>query len=129
MLACHGEYTLRVKLSKLLESIRVVLQWIPAHYDISGNKKADELAIRGHSMQQENLSITIEQKKTITKNMFQFKMIHDDYHKLDRAGPVIQIRLRTWHNRLNAHMNKKMKLVPSSMCTCIYYIDVRIILI
>ena len=64
-------------------------------------------------MQQENLPITIKPKKTIIKNMFRVKTIHDDYHKLDRAGQVFLIRLRTGHNRLNAHMNKKMKLAPS----------------
>ena len=117
-LACHGEHELRVKLSKLIESRRVVLQWIPAHCGISGNEKADELAKRGANMQQENLPITIKQKKTIIKNMFRVKTIHDDYHKLDRAGQVILLRLRTGHNRLNAHMYKKMKLVPSSMCIC-----------
>ena len=69
-------------------------------------------------MQQENLPITIKQKNTIIKNMFRVKTIHDDYHKLDRAGHVILIRLRTGHNRLNAHMYKKMKLVASSMCIC-----------
>ena len=69
-------------------------------------------------MQQENLPITIKQKKTIIKNMFRVKTIHDDYHKLDRAGKVILLRLRTGHNRLNAHMYKKMKLAPSSMCIC-----------
>ena len=83
MLACHGEHELRVKLSKLIESSRVVLQWIPAHCGISGNEKADELAKRGANMQQENLPITIKQKKTIIKNMFRVKKIHDDYHKLD----------------------------------------------
>ena len=117
-LACHGEHELRVKLSKLIESRRVVLQWIPAHCGISGNEKADELAKRGANMQQENLPITIKQKKTIIKNMLRVKTIHDDYHKLDRAGQVILLRLRTGHNRLNAHMYKKMKLVPSSMCIC-----------
>ena len=117
-LACHGEHELRVKLSKLIESRRVVLQWIPAHCGISGNEKVDELAKRGANMQQENLPITIKQKKTIIKNMFRVKTIHDDYHKLDRAGQVILLRLRTGHNRLNAHMYKKMKLVPSSMCIC-----------
>ena len=118
-LACHGEHELlRVKLSKLIESRRVVLQWIPAHCGTSGNEKADELAKRGANMQQENLPITIKQKKTIIKNMFRVKKIHDDYHhKLDRAGQVIPI-LRTGHNRLNAHMYKKMKLVLSSMCIC-----------
>ena len=117
-LACHGEHELRVKLSKLIEGRRVVLQWIPAHCGISGNEKADELAKRGANMQQENLPITIKQKKTIIKNMFRVKTIHDDYHKLDRAGQVILLRLRTGHNRLNAHIYKKMKLVPSSMCIC-----------
>ena len=117
-LACHGEHELRVKLSKLIESRRVVLQWIQAHCGISGNEKADELAKRGANMQQENLPITIKQKKTIIKNMIRVKTIHDDYHKLDRAGQVILLRLRTGHNRLNAHMYKKMKLVPSSMCIC-----------
>ena len=89
-LACHGEHELRVKLSKLIESRRVVLQWIPAHCGISGNEKADEqqlgrqqdeLAKRGANVQQENLPITIKQKKTIIKNMFRVKTIHDDYHK------------------------------------------------
>ena len=112
-LACHGEHELRVKLSKIIESRRVVIQWIPAHCGISGNEKADELAKRGATMQQENLPITIKQKKTIIKNMFRVNTIHDDYHKLDRAGQVILIRLRTGHNRLNAHMYKKMKMVPS----------------
>ena len=36
-LARHGEYELRVKLSKLIESRMVVLQWIPAHCGINGN--------------------------------------------------------------------------------------------
>ena len=65
-----------------------------------------------------NIPITIMQKKTIIKNMFLVKKIHDDHHKLDRAGQVILIRLRMGHNRRNAYMNKKMKLVPSAMCIC-----------
>ena len=62
-------------------------------------------------MQQENIPITIKQKKTNIKNMFRVKTIHDDYHKLDRAGQVILLRLRTGHNRLNAHMYKKCVFV------------------
>ena len=117
-LALHGEYELRVKQSKLIESRRVVQQWIPVHCGISGNEKADELAKRKANIQQENLSITMKQRKTIVKNMFRVKKIHDDYHKLDRAGQVILVCLRTGHNRLDVHMNKKMKLVPSSICIC-----------
>ena len=97
VLACHGGHELRVKLSKLIESRRIVLQWIPSHCGISGNEKADEFAKRGANMQQENLPITIK-RKTIIKNMFRVKTIHDNYHKLDRAGQVILIRLRTGHN-------------------------------
>ena len=56
-LACHGEYALRVKLSKLLESRRAVIQLVPSHRGISGNEMADELAKRRANMQQENLPI------------------------------------------------------------------------
>ena len=59
----------------------------------------------------------MKRNKTITKNYFCVKKIHDDCHTLDRAGKVILIRMRTGHNRLNTHINKKMKLVPSTMCT------------
>ena len=52
-LARHGEYELRVTLSKIIKSRRVVLQWIPAHCGISGIEKANELAKRGAKMQQE----------------------------------------------------------------------------
>ena len=62
---------------------------------MSGNEKADELAKRGANMQQENLPITTKQEKANIKNMFRVKTLHDDYHKLDRAGQVILIRLRT----------------------------------
>ena len=97
-LSWHGEYTLRVKLSKLIENRIVVLQWIPAHFRISGNEKADKLAKRGASMQQESLPITVKQKKIIIKHMFRVKKMHDAYHTLDRVVQVILIRLRTGHN-------------------------------
>ena len=106
-LACHGEevpdYTLRVKLSRLLEKRGVVQQWISAHCGISSNEKADELAKRGASMKEK---ITIKLKETIIKNMFRVKNIYDDYHRLVSAGQVILIRLRTEHNRLNFPMNR-----------------------
>ena len=60
----------------------------------------------------------LKEEQTCSKNMFRVKKIQDDYYKLDRAGQVILIRLCTGNNRPNAHVNKKMKLVPTSMCIC-----------
>ena len=106
------------KLYNILEHRRVVLQWIPAHCGVKGNEHADRLAKQGANMEQEELLITLKQKKTIMKNMFRAKRIPDDYHTLDRAGQVTLLRLRTGHNRLNSHMHRKMNLVPSPLCTC-----------
>ena len=49
-------------------------------------------------------------KKTIIKNMFRVEKIHDYYHKINIAGQFIRTRRRTGQNRLNTHMNRKMKL-------------------
>ena len=42
----------------------------------------------------------------------------DSIHKLNRPEQVILFRLRTGHNRLNAHMYKKFKVGESEMCPC-----------
>ena len=39
-------------------------------------------------------------------------------HKLNRPEQVILFRLRTGHNRLNAHMYNKFKVGESEMCAC-----------
>ena len=44
-----------------------------------------------HATRNMQLQKTIKQKKTIIKNIFRVKTIHEDYHKLDRAGQVILI--------------------------------------
>ena len=38
--------------------------------------------------------------------------------KLNRAEQVILFRLRTGHNRLNAHMYNKLKVCESEVCPC-----------
>ena len=42
----------------------------------------------------------------------------DGYHLLSRKQQVILVRLRTGHNRLNSHIHRKLKLVPSPTCPC-----------
>ena len=42
----------------------------------------------------------------------------DSLHKLNRTEEVILFRLRTGHNRLNAHMYNKFKVGESEMCPC-----------
>ena len=69
-------------------------------------------------MEQDDLTITLTQKKIIMKNRFKEKKIPDDYHILDRAGQVTIICLHTGHNRLNSHMNIRVNLVPPPPCTC-----------
>ena len=68
-------------------------------------------------MTQHGNPITLAEKKTIIKHSFKTKKIHDNYHKLDRAGQVIILRLRTGHNRLNSHMHKTMKYEASTIAT------------
>ena len=49
-----------------------------------------------------------------------WKQQHPNYslHKLNRTEQVILYRLRTGHNRLNAHMYNKFKVGESEMCPC-----------
>ena len=117
-LAQHGEHYLRCKLYIILEQRRVILQWIPAHCGIKGNKHADRLAIQGANMEQDELPVIFKQKKAIMKNRIRAKKIPDDYHTLDRAAQATLICLRTGQNRLNSHMHRRMNLVASLLCTC-----------
>ena len=42
----------------------------------------------------------------------------DAYHQLSRPEQVAIVRRASGHNRLNAHMYRKNKLVPSPLCPC-----------
>ncbi|KAK7092453.1 hypothetical protein V1264_008193 [Littorina saxatilis] len=97
---------------------RVVLQWIPAHCGIPGNERADELAKEGAVEDQPENSVSFSEQKTIIKALMRPRTNRDDYHTLSREQQVNLIRLRTGHNRLNAHMNRKFKLAPSPTCAC-----------
>ena len=95
-----------------------MLQWIPAHCGVSGNEHADRLAKKGASSDQPDNSISFSEMKSIIRALSTPPRSRDDYHLLTREQQSVLVRLRTGHNRLNAHMHRKMKLVPSPTCSC-----------
>ncbi|KAK7111968.1 hypothetical protein V1264_011504 [Littorina saxatilis] len=83
-----------------------------------GNERADELAKEGAVEDQPENSVSFSEQKTIIKALMRPRTNRDDYHTMSREQQVNLIRLRTGHNRLNAHMNRKFKLAPSPTCAC-----------
>ena len=53
-------------------------------------------------------------KATITKALIMPSQEKDAYHLLSKPEQVIMMRQRTGNNRLNAHMYKQLKMVPSA---------------
>ncbi|KAK7102111.1 hypothetical protein V1264_020383 [Littorina saxatilis] len=106
------------KLHNVEQQRRVVLQWLPAHCGIPGNERADKLAKLGAQGDQTDNPVNFMEKKTLIKTVFRPQKRKDDYHLLTRHEQVVLMRHRTGHNRLNAHMSQKIKLVPSSTCSC-----------
>ena len=59
--------------------------------------------------EQPSISIHYQEKTTIIKTALKPRQEKDAYHLLDRPGQVVLARLRSGHNRLNAHMHRKLK--------------------
>ena len=91
-----------------------------------GNENADKLAKEGGQLDQNDTAVSYEDEKTIIKSLLQRKWHteHPDYNKndayynLSRADQVIMLRLRTGHNRLNAHLYNKLRIGQTEQCPC-----------
>lgn len=113
-------------LATLAKSANLTLQWIPAHCGVQGNEIADALAKEGGKLDQTDTSVPYKDEKTIVRSIVQKRWSqqhpaynkNDSYHILSRADQVIILRLRTGHNRLNAHLYNKLKIGQSEMCPC-----------
>ena len=109
-------------LTEALQSVardrRVVLQWIPAHCGVPGNEQADRLAKQGAKEEQPENSNSYSEIRSIIRKLTMPTRTRDEYHLLSREQQCVLVRLRTGHNRLNCHMARKLKLVPSPTCPC-----------
>ena len=105
-------------ISNLSNTCQVTLQWIPAHCGIQGNEEADQLAKAGGRQEQPDAPVSYREKVTIIKSIIKPRHTSDAYHALNRAEQVTMVRLSSGHNRLNAHMHKKYRLVQSPKYPC-----------
>ena len=70
--------------------------------------------------------MSYKDEKTIVRNIVQKRWSQqhpahnkkDSYYSLSKEDQVIILRLRTGHNRLNAHLYNKMKIGQSELCPC-----------
>ena len=107
--------------------IKVTLQWIPGHNDLSGNEKADKLAKKGTQKPQKDNPCTMATVKTILKSQsketWQNKWAtgttgrayfaekskpkkNDSINQLYRPDQSLIFQFRTGHAAVNMHLNR-----------------------
>ena len=110
----------------LAAQTNLILQWIPAHCGIQEMSKQTGLPGREASWNKRTdiPPILMKRPSSNSSPRKKWKQQHQNYnqsfslHKLNRTEQVILFRLRTGHNRLNAHMYNKFKVGESEMCPC-----------
>jgi len=121
----------REKIAEMQEHREVVLQWIPSHSEIAGNKHADMLARMGANQPQERMRLSVQAVKPHVKEAVRerevkrwlkesenkpwaehfkppTKQIKQEAarNKLPRAAAVANFRLNTGHDLLGAHLHR-----------------------
>ncbi|GFS05551.1 ribonuclease H1, partial [Elysia marginata] len=108
-------------------------QWIPGHCNITGNERADTLAKKGSTAQQQNTTTSFRTAQLIIRNNFTEEWLNgwatgktgrslftfmatpnpkDSINSLERRDQVIIFRLRTHHAPVNAHLNRIQPMTP-----------------
>ena len=121
----HLKWSLHNLMSR--HSIRVVLQWIPAHTGIPGNERADALAKQGASLPQPDVPVAYStccqmikanSKEEWMNNWSTGKtgrhmyghmskpLLKDPINNLRRGDQSLIFQLRTQHVPLNCHLNR-----------------------
>ena len=110
---------LATQMQELGNTCRVVLQWIPTHCGIPDRQRESRSAsqMRGKRRATNN-QLPFPEKNNIVKTALKPRQEKDAYRLLDRPSHAVLARLRSGHNRFNAHMYRKLKFVPCPTCPC-----------
>ncbi|GFS22630.1 ATP-binding cassette sub-family A member 1, partial [Elysia marginata] len=113
--------------------VDLTLQWIPGHCNITGNERADTLAKKGSTAQQQNTTTSFRTAQQIIRNNSTEEWLNgwatgktgrslftymatpnpkDSINSLERRDQVIIFRLRTHHAPVNAHLNRIQPMTP-----------------
>ncbi|XP_073990934.1 uncharacterized protein [Rhodnius prolixus] len=130
----HSEVGIaRSHIAVLIErGTRVVLQWVPSHCGLTGNKQADELARRGAEMQQPDTPLAFSAVKKVVKSSYNEEIKRTQQHQAEgkrwrtllenpvsvtaaRKEAVACFRMTTGHDYLQKHLHR-IGVVDSPMC-------------
>ncbi|GFS24433.1 Gag-Pol polyprotein [Elysia marginata] len=113
--------------------VNLTLQWIPGHCNITGNERADILAKKDPTAQQQNTTTSFRTAQQIIQNNSTEEWLNgwatgktgrslftymatpnpkDSINSLERRDRVIIFRLRTHHAPVNAHLNRIQPMIP-----------------